>query len=153
MIGHSSYVRGIIAFIWLCAMLTMSASFACGSLCTDFCCEHVPAVILVANNLLVTSVTSSCGNVRLSGSNVVADLSNVSETCHVEILLSDRSHFSFDVPFTNHIDQCCCASCIEGFDAVWDPVDASAPPQFSDAWSLPPNDANSDASDADAPDE
>lgn len=141
--GHSGVVRTAIAIsIWFAAMVAMSASLACGTHCTSFCAGHAPAVILEANNLLVTSVTSSCSNIRLSGSDVVGDLRSGPETCHVDILLSDSNHFSFDVPFTNHINECCCADCVEGFDAVWQPVDASAPPPLSDASPFPPPEAS-----------
>lgn len=130
----------VIVVVWLAAMLAMLA-LACGGNCTGFCNNAAPTVILEAQNRLVTSVSSSCGNVHLAGSDVVGELLHEPETCHVEVLLADGEHFAFDIPFTEHIDDCCCKSCIEGFDAVWQTVDASAPTPLPDASPFPPSDA------------
>jgi hypothetical protein len=141
--GHECLVRArvIMLVVWLAAMIGISTSLACGN-CNVFCGGPPPTQILVANNLGITSLASSCPNIRISGSSVIGDLDDHSETCPVDIHLSNGEHFTFDVPFTQHCKACCCGSCTEGFEAAWDAVDASAPPPPPDASPFPPSDAS-----------
>jgi len=125
-------------------MVAMSVSLACSPHCSSFCAP-TPSPILVANNLQITSLSSTCANIRIAGSDVVGDLLEESKTCHVDVVLSNGDDFAFDVPFTNRFKQCCCGSCVEGFEATWQAVDASAPPPLPDASPFPLIDA-SDAS-------
>jgi len=140
-------VRTAIIIHLTTAMLATS-SLSCGSRrCTEFCSIHSPAVIFEANDILVTHFDSSCDNIHLSASRIIGELRNKPATCHVDILLADGEQFAFDVPFTQHIDECCCNSCIEGFDAVWQPVAVNALPPLPDASPFPPTDASDAAPD------
>jgi hypothetical protein len=141
--------RVITLVAWLAAMIAMSTSLACGN-CNVYCGGPTPTEILVANNLVITSLASTCPNVHISGSNVVGDLDDQSETCPVDIHLSDGEHFAFDVPFTHHFKVCCCGSCTEGFEAAWDTVDASAPAPPPDASPFPASDASDAPSESSA---
>lgn len=134
-------------FVCLCALIALPTSVACGTHCVDFCADApTTSKILETNGLLVGVLDTSCTNFRLSGTQIIADMLDASKTCHVEITLSDAEHFSFDVPFTNHINQCCCASCTEGFAADWQMITAGSPFESVDASPFAPSDA-SDAAD------
>jgi hypothetical protein len=143
-------VRIAIAIVGLCAMTAISASLACQARCNDFCNESGPVDILEVNNLLVSSVTSSCNNVELSGNEVIGNLLDKPATCHVEIFVSDGEHFAFDIPFTVQ-PATCCGTTPTGFTASWNTVMVGFP--SLDASPFPPTDASdatppTDASDA-----
>jgi len=133
-------------------MTAISASFACGASCNAFCGAPTESVILTTNGYLVSDFSSSCRDIKLSGSGFVltiaAPLLDHSQTCHVEAIVSDGEHFSLDVPFTSYEKQCCCGSCFEGYSAAWQTIAVNAPPSFGDASPFPP----ADASDAASPD-
>ena len=102
--------------------------------------------------MLVTSVTSSCGNVHLVSDDLEADLKDVlaeplerPATCHIETRLSDGEHFAFDIPFTQPIE---CPGCIGGYSAIWQALFIDVPPPSFDGSFAP-----TDVSDAGPTDE
>jgi hypothetical protein len=146
-------VRVGIVIVWVCAMTAISASFACGGpRCDSFCGNNLgQSLILTTNGYLVSDFSSSCPEIKLTGSGFDLTISApplaTSQTCHVEATVSDGEHFSLDVPFTSYEQQCCCGNCVEGYSAAWQAIAVNAPPSFPDASPFPP-DANTDASDA-----
>jgi len=69
---------------------------------------------------------------------VVAEPLSQPRTCHIETLLSDGEHFSFDLSFTNAIE---CSGCIGGYTATWQVVFIAVPPVTFDGG-FAPFDAN-----------
>ena len=129
-------------------MAAMTATLACGAHCLSFCAGPTPSIILQANGYVVTSFSSTCADVALSGSTIAGTLLAQSQTCHIDATLNDGEHFSLDVPFTNHTTACCCGSgCFEGYAAVWQPIVLDAP-YTPDASPFPPVDASDAATDA-----